>query len=98
MKTVYKAYDGKIFDTERECVEYERKGCKYYESRVVSKTLSEFSKGAIFVLTGEIREKETVIEGHCTGTRHCERCNCGGNIKHCDFHEEWREEGKRDNG
>lgn len=92
MKAVYKAYDGTIFNTIPECLEYERKGCKYYESRMVSKPVSEFNKGVMFALTGKIKETETVIEGHCTGTRHCEECSCGGNIKHCDFHEEWREE------
>ena len=42
-------------------------------------------------ITGEPIQKEKEI-GVCFGTKECEKCNCEGNRKNCDFYEHIRNE------
>ena len=72
--------------------EEERSICSCYNTRKKVHYYTDFEKGVYFGRFGKRlpADYEEQDVPYCSGTKECDICNCGGNVKKCDFYPEKR--------
>lgn len=66
----------------------ERSICDCYRTMKDRHYYTDYEKGVYFGVHGiHLKEDYTDIDvGYCAGTKECDRCSCGGDVKKCDFY------------